>query len=167
MRSASSNRELSLRGARLSDSHAGDPTVQRAGDGPVDCLTAVPAGHGESQGGGVRTAWPPPTEGGWADRSNETKSDPVVVNHGRGKLIRRSPDRRLLPMPMGSAPSSPLHAAEVLRSDSEGLKIIRLLISPCVRFSAAALRRGPPQLVRCAARGPSSGRRIESERERS
>ena len=44
MRSASSNRELSLRGARLSDSHAGDPTVQRAGDGPVDCLTAVPAG---------------------------------------------------------------------------------------------------------------------------
>jgi hypothetical protein len=53
MRSASSNRELSLRGARLSDSHAGDPTVQRAGDGPVDCLTAVPAGHGEGKGGGV------------------------------------------------------------------------------------------------------------------
>jgi hypothetical protein len=27
--------------------------TQRAGDGSVDCLTAVPAGHGEGQGGGV------------------------------------------------------------------------------------------------------------------
>jgi hypothetical protein len=44
------------------------------------------------------------------------------------------------------------------RLGSQGVKIIRLLTSPRVRFSDAALRRELPELVRCAARGPASGK---------
>ena len=61
MRSASSNRELRLRGAKIGFPRS-DPIIQRASDGPVDCPTTVAGGHGrEDQGGGVagRTAWPP------------------------------------------------------------------------------------------------------------
>ena len=45
------------------------------------------------------------------------------------------------------------------RLGSQGVKIIRLLTSPRVRFSDAALRRELPELVRCAARGPAYGPR--------
>ena len=163
MRSASSNRELSLRGARLSDSHAGDPTVQRAGDGPVDCLTAVPAarrGPGRRRYG--RTARPPPTErGGLTGRMRRIRprlssitvaaSSYVGAPTGASYRCRWDPPRHRHSTPQ-----------KLLRSRAprfSGVKIIRLLTSPRVRFSDAALRRELPELVRCAARGPAYGPR--------
>ena len=68
------------------------------------------------------------------------------------------------PAPLTDADGIPRHRdstpLRLLRSaglDSQGVKIIRLLTSPRVRFSDAALRRELPELVRCAARGPLGG----------
>jgi len=79
MRSASSNRELRLRGAKIGLPRS-DPIIQLASDGPADSPTTVPAGHGARTRAAPlwTSAWPPPAEGACADRSDETNPTPVV-----------------------------------------------------------------------------------------
>ena len=108
--------------------------TQRAGDGSVDCLTAVPAGHGEGQGGGVmdERRGRRPLKGGLTSRMRRIRprlsSITVAASSypgpptGASYRCRWDPPRR--------RHSTPLR---LLRSDSEGLKTIRLLRSPRVR----------------------------------